>query len=90
MTFEQPKISPVKMILNILGMVLIMFSAYEIYSIHETGKGQLSEAISWPYYPWVLMVIGAGMMVPFHRQLIQAYKIVKQQQKEWEEKNKKF
>ena len=89
MSFEQPKISPIKMVLNMLGMVLIMFAAYEMYSIHETGNANLTELISWPYYPWVMILAGIAMMVPFHRQLIQAYKIVKQQQREWEEKNKK-
>lgn len=88
MSFEQPKISPIKMILNILGMALIMFAAYEMYSIAETGKGNINHLISWPYYPWVMIVAGVAMMIPFHKQLFQAYKLVKKQQKEWEERNK--
>ncbi|WP_251357834.1 hypothetical protein [Kangiella sp. TOML190] len=82
------KLSPLAMILNILGMALIMFAAYEIYSIHETGAGFLTDIISWPYYPWVMIVLGIVLMIPFHKQIIQAYKLVKQQQREWQERNK--
>lgn len=88
MTQEQFKLSPLAMILNILGMVMIIFGAYEIYSIHETGQGFLTNTISWPYYPWAFIVVGVICMIPFHRQIFQAYKLVKQQQKEWEERNK--
>ncbi len=88
MSYEQPKISPLKMLMNIAGMIVIMFAAYEMYSIHETGQAMLTNLISWPYYPWVMIIAGVAMMVPFHKQLFQAYKLVKQQQKKWEEKNK--
>ncbi len=88
MTQQPFKLSPMALLLNVLGMVMIMFAAYEIYSIHETGIGFLTNTISWPYYPWVMIVVGIVCMIPFHKQIIQAYKLVKKQQKEWEERNK--
>lgn len=82
------KLSPLAMILNVIGMVLIMFAAYEIYLRNELNAGYLSGYISWPHYPWLIMLLGIGLMIPFHKQIIKAYKLAKQQQKEWEERNK--
>lgn len=85
---QTARISPLKLLLHVVGMALLMFAVYEIYLISRYQKGYLTEMISWQQYPWVIMVIGVICMIPFHREIITLYKQVKQQQKEWEERNK--
>ncbi|WP_417446093.1 hypothetical protein [Kangiella sp.] len=82
---QQPevfKLSPIALLLDIIGMALVVFAGYEIYMNNEQGGGLLMNAISWPYYPWVIMVAGVLLMIPFHKQIFKAYRIVKQYKKE--------
>lgn len=79
---EMFKLSAVALLLDIIGMALVVFAGYEIYLNNEKGGGLLVNAISWPYYPWVIMVIGVLLMIPFHKQIFKAYRIVKQYKKE--------
>lgn len=82
---QQPevfKLSAVALLLDIIGMALVVFAGYEIYMNNEKGGGLLMNAISWPYYPWVIMVAGVLLMIPFHKQIFKAYRIVKQYKKE--------
>lgn len=82
------KLKPINLLLNVLGMALVFFATYEIYMMNEKGSGAFSELIAWQYYPWVFMILGVALMVPFHRQIRQAYKIVKQQKKDLAKRNK--
>lgn len=82
---QQPevfKLSPIALLLDIIGMALVVFAGYEIYMNNEKGGGFLVNAISWAYYPWVIMVVGVLLMIPFHKQIFKAYRIVKQYKKE--------
>lgn len=79
---EMFKLSALALLLDIIGMALVVFAGYEIYLNNEKGGGLLVNAISWPYYPWVIMVIGVLLMIPFHKQIFKAYRIVKQYKKE--------
>ena len=76
------------LILDMLGMALVVFSGYEIYLRNEKGQGLLTDLISWPYYPWVIMVVGVALMIPFHKQIWKAYRLVKQQQQELAKRNR--
>ena len=78
---EAFKLSPIALLLDVVGMALVVFAGYEIYMNNEKG-GLLMNAISWPYYPWVIMVAGVLLMIPFHKQIFKAYRIVKQYKKE--------
>lgn len=76
------------LLLDIVGMALVVFAGYEIYLINEQNSGVLAEMISWPHYPWVIMIAGVLCMIPFHKQIFKLFKKVKQYQKELEKKNK--
>lgn len=69
---EMFKLSAVALLLDIIGMALVVFAGYEIYLNNEKGGGLLVNAISWPYYPWVIMVAGVLLMIPFHKQIFKA------------------
>ncbi|NVK22785.1 MAG: hypothetical protein HWD86_09725 [Kangiellaceae bacterium] len=66
--------------LELVGMALVAFAAFEIYSLNKKGASVLSEFISWSHYPWVIMILGVVLMVPFHKQIWKAKQYVKQQQ----------
>lgn len=76
------------LLLDIVGMALVVFAGYEIYLINEQNSGVLADSISWPHYPWVIMVAGVLCMIPFHKQIFKLFKQVKQYQKELAKKNK--
>ena len=88
MKAEDFKLKPVNLLLNVIGMILVFFAAFDIFKINQEGAGMFSNLIPWQYYPWGFMVLGIALMVPFHRQIRQAYKIVKQQKKDLEKHNK--
>lgn len=79
---EAFKLSAVALLLDIIGMALVVFAGYEIYMNNEKGGGLLVNAINWSYYPWSIMVAGVLLMIPFHKQIFKAYRIVKQYKKE--------
>ncbi|WP_223671164.1 hypothetical protein [Kangiella shandongensis] len=76
------------LLLDIIGMALVVFAGYEIYLINEKNTGILAEHISWPHYPWVIMVIGVLCMIPFHKQVFSLFRKVKQYQKDLAKKDR--
>jgi len=76
------------LLLDILGMILVIFAGYEIYLINEKNSGVLAEYFSWPHYPWIIMGIGVLLMVPFHKQVFSVFRKVRQYQKELAKKNR--
>lgn len=88
---QQPeafKLSAIALLLDVIGMALVVFAGYEIYLNNEQGGGFLVNSISWPYYPWVIMVVGVILMFPFHKQIFKAYRLVKQHKKELAERDR--